>query len=404
MNIKKLLYILFICIMFIASCNNKINDPTQNTGGNDSGNNDSGNDNENNDNNGQIEPTVININLGEKIDDATLTEKFNNSKNQYNKYQLTIVGDVTAEDLKTLNKFLIIKYGNSEYTLPLILDFKKANFENNTISDFGDYSYGSYLEKITFPDTLRTIGKNVLESVPNLKELNLPDSLVSIGDSSFADIEQLERLIIPDSVMSIGNEVFVRSYLMKELKLPKSLRTIGQASISLNYNPEFITLDEINLPNLTYVGNGSLGGMKTKKLVLPETLIYVGSSAFNVITSEMIKKELRIPKSLKRIEERSFYGTDVIYLYDTIEHIDMSYSTKAVVYYGTDPNKTVTGEGLEPSINSYGYYSMELYLPNVKEGDPNADPVLWETFLLDKSRGYKFPPQNIHFGTEPAQN
>lgn len=395
MNIKKLLYILFICIMFIASCNNKINDPTQNTGGNDSGNNDSGNDNENNDNNGQIEPTVININLGEKIDDATLTEKFANSKNQYNKYQLSIVGDVTAEDLKTLNKFLESKYFKGEYTLPLILDFKKANFENNTINDFGE-SFGIYLEKITFPDTLRTIGKNVFKDVENLKELNLPDSLISIGDLSFSDIEKLERLIIPDSVMSIGNDVFVRSYLMKELKLPKSLRTIGQASISLNYNPEFITLDEINLPNLTYVGDGSLGGMKIKKVVLPETLIYVGSSAFNVITSEMIKKELRIPKSLKRIEEYSFYGTDVIYLYDTIEHIDMTYySTKAVVYYGTDPNKTVTGSGID---------SAELYLPNVKEGDPNADPLLWETFLLDKSRGNKFLPQNIHFGTEPAQN
>ena len=113
----------------------------------------------------------------------------------------------------------------------------------------------------------------------------------------------------------------------------------------------------------------------------------------------MIKNELRIPKSLKRIEEYSFYGTDVIYLYDTIEHIDMTYSTKAVVYYGTNPNKTVTGSGI------YAYdFSVALYLPNVKVGDPNADPVLWETFLLDKSRGYKFLPQNIHFGTEPAQN
>ena len=388
--------------MFIASCNNKINDPTQNTGGNDSGNNDSGNDNENNDNNGQIEPTVININLGEKIDDATLTEKFNNSKNQYNKYQLTIVGDVTAEDLKTLNIFLFNKYYKGEYTLPLILDFKKANFENNTISEFGSSSgigYGSYLEKITFPDTLRTIGKNVLESVPNLKELNLPDSLISIGDLSFSDIEQLERLIIPDSVMSIGNVVFGRSYLIKELKLPKSLRTIGWSSIILSDNSKLITLDEINLPNLTYVDASGLSGIKTKKLVLPETLIYVGPRALDISTSEMIKNELRIPKSLKRIEEYSFYGTDVIYLYDTIEHIDMTYSTKAVVYYGTNPNKTVTGSGI------YAYdFSVALYLPNVKVGDPNADPVLWETFLLDKSRGYKFLPQNIHFGTEPAQN
>ena len=75
--------------------------------------------------------------MNEKIDDATLTEKFANSKNQYNKYQLTIVGDVTAEDLKTLNLFLGSKYAKGEYTLPLILDFKKANFENNTISEFG---------------------------------------------------------------------------------------------------------------------------------------------------------------------------------------------------------------------------------------------------------------------------
>ena len=398
MNIKKLLYILFICIMFIASCNNKINDPTQNTGGNDSGNNDSGNDNENNDNNGQIEPTVININLGEKIDDATLTEKFNNSKNQYNKYQLTIVGDVTAEDLKTLDIFLFNKYYKGEYTLPLILDFKKANFENNTISEFGSSSgigYESYLEKITFPDTLRTIGKNVLESVPNLKELNLPDSLISIGDLSFSDIASLERLIIPDSVMSIGNVVFTRTYFIKELKLPKSLRTIGWESISLSYNATAV-LDEINLPNLTYVDASGLSGIKTKKLVLPETLIYVGPGAFNVSTSDT---ELRIPKSLKRIEELSFYYHKTLYLYDTIEYINMSSKgTETVVYYGTEP-KTISGSGLWMSGGI-----ARLYLPNVKEGDPNADPVLWETFLLDKSRGDKFLPQNIHFGTEPAQN
>lgn len=400
MNIKKLLSILFICIMSvvsITSCNNKVNDPTQNTGGSDSGNN--GNDDGNNDgnnNNGQIEPTVININLNEKIDDATLTEKFNNSKNQYNKYQLSIVGDVTAEDLKTLNKFLLSKYGKGEYTLPLILDFKKANFENNTINDFGE-GFGIYLEKITFPDTLRTIGKNVFGAVQKLKELTFPDSLISIGDLSFSDIASLERLIIPDSVMSIGNVVFTRTYFIKELKLPKSLRTIGWESISLSYNATAV-LDEINLPNLTYVDASGLSGIKTKKLVLPETLIYVGPRALDISTSEMIKNELRIPKSLKRIEERSFYGTDVIYLYDTIEHID-SHSTKAVVYYGTDPNKTVTGSGI------YAYdYSVALYLPNVKEGDPNADPALWETFLLDKSRGYKFLPQNIHLGKEPAQN
>ncbi|WP_304332742.1 leucine-rich repeat domain-containing protein [Brachyspira innocens] len=396
MNIKKLLYILFICIMFIASCNNKINDPTQNTGGNDSGNNDSGNDNENNDNNGQIEPTVININLGEKIDDATLTEKFNNSKNQYNKYQLTIVGDVTAEDLKTLHIFLYNKYLKGEYTLPLILDFKKANFENNTISDFGDYSYGSYLEKITFPDTLRTIGKNVLPSVQKLKELNLPDSLISIGDLSFSDIASLERLIIPDSVMSIGNDVFVRSYLMKELKLPKSLRTIGRSSISLSSSSQFVALDEINLPNLTYVDSGSFLNVRTKKLVLPETLIYVGSMAFNVSTSDT---ELRIPKSLKRIEELSFYYHKTLYLYDTIEYINMSSKgTETVVYYGTEP-KTISGSGLWMSGGI-----ARLYLPNVKEGDPNADPALWETFLLDKNSIYKFYPQYIYFGTEPAQN
>ena len=396
MNIKKLLSIFFICIMFIASCNNKINDPTQNTGGNDSGNNDSGNDNGNN-NNGQIEPTVININLGEKIDDATLTEKFNNSKNQYNKYQLTIVGDVTAEDLKTLDIFLFNKYYKGEYTLPLILDFKKANFENNTISEFGSSSgigYESYLEKITFPDTLRTIGKNVLESVPNLKELNLPDSLISIGDLSFTNIEQLEKLIIPDSVMSIGNSVFSKSDLIKELKLPKSLRTVGFGSFIFNATYMSV-LDEINLPNLTYIGSGSFLNIRTKKVILPETLIFVDYNAFNVSTSDT---ELRIPKSLKRIEEQSFYYHKTLYLYDTIEYINMSKGTETVVYYGTEP-KTILGSGLW----MYGGIAR-LYLPNVKEGDPNADPVLWETFLLDKNSIYKFYPQYIYFGTEPAQN
>lgn len=143
--------------------------------------------------------------------------------------------------------------------------------------------------------------------MPNLKELTFPDSLISIGDSSFSDIEQLERLIIPDSVMSIGDLVFARSYLMKELKLPKSLRTIGLGSIYLSSYSQFVTLDEINLPNLTYVGSSAFSSIKTKKLVLPETLIYVGSSAFNIYSiSEIIKNELRIPKSLKRIEERSF--------------------------------------------------------------------------------------------------
>ncbi|MBE6042232.1 MAG: leucine-rich repeat domain-containing protein, partial [Clostridiales bacterium] len=65
------------------------------------------------------------------------------------------------------------------------------------------------LEHISFPDSLRSIGKSAFQSCTSLKEAVLPESVVSIGENAFRACRELRTIWIGSEVTDIGNCSFV---------------------------------------------------------------------------------------------------------------------------------------------------------------------------------------------------
>ncbi len=70
------------------------------------------------------------------------------------------------------------------------------------------FYYCSALTKISFPDTLTTIGVNAFEGCTGLTEIVIPESTTTIESYAFYYCTGLKAVTIPKSVAKIGDEVF----------------------------------------------------------------------------------------------------------------------------------------------------------------------------------------------------
>lgn len=66
----------------------------------------------------------------------------------------------------------------------------------------------SYIQAITIPDTVTSIGENAFKDCISLTPITIPDSVTSIGASAFEGCTDLTSVTIPDSVTSIGDSAF----------------------------------------------------------------------------------------------------------------------------------------------------------------------------------------------------
>lgn len=89
----------------------------------------------------------------------------------------------------------------------------------------GPRAFHTKLENVTFPSSLRTIGKEAF-SYTNLKELVLPEGLVNIEEDAFSHCYELKTVSLPDSLTELGNGVFGYCSILTEVHLPANLKII----------------------------------------------------------------------------------------------------------------------------------------------------------------------------------
>ena len=196
--------------------------------------------------------------------------------------------------------------------------------------------------KLRLPEGLTSIGDRAFYECSGFSELKLPESLVSIGNCAFADCGGFRgSLYLPESLVDIGNNAFSNCYgFSGKITLPTSLRSIGSdifsgciglvfpSNITENTNFNFCSLDEtksisgdihhiekwvvsgelrlpkslIKIDDYAFAGRSELTG----ELRLPEQLVQIGQWAFSRCSG--LSGELRLPKSLTTIEEGAFSG------------------------------------------------------------------------------------------------
>lgn len=134
---------------------------------------------------------------------------------------------------------------------------------------FGGERFGENLESITFPSTLKKIGKWAFEGCKNLKSVQLNDGLQEIGNHAFGGCFNLENILFPDSVLEVGKVAFISCVKIKTIKLPKNLKTISNYLFS-----HCISLQSVTIPeNVISIGKAPFSGCnELKEIVIPKSV------------------------------------------------------------------------------------------------------------------------------------
>lgn len=212
------------------------------------------------------------------------------------------------------------------------------------VTKLPDYCfYGTAIEEIELPSTIKTIGSNAFQSCSKLARVVLPEGLTSIPNYLFSSCKALTSVTIPETVTTIGNSAFENCNAL-ELTLPSGITSIGSSAFK-----SCLKLTEFTVPS--------------SMTVLPASLFY-GCS--NLVTVRISDKTTQIKGSVFRdcVKLANVVyadGQTGINLPPTLTLLD-SYS-----FYGC---KAVTTVELPKSIVTLGSYAFQnsglktLILPN----------------------------------------
>ena len=145
----------------------------------------------------------------------------------------------------------------------------------------------------------KVLGNSTFENCYNLERLSLPDSLRSIGDRAFYNCRGLTELTIPASVTSIGADAFTGCTNLKTLNLNGPLAASGTFR-------DFDGLTQVNFgDSASHVGTSMFENCDgLTEIALPETLKSVGENGFRNCDS---LTEVTIPAATESLGAYAFF-------------------------------------------------------------------------------------------------
>lgn len=94
-------------------------------------------------------------------------------------------------------------------------------------TSIGSYAFQSsstnYIESVSLPDTLRTIGAYAFFLCKSLTEINIPSSVTNIYYFAFDGCSALEKLTLSEGVKAIGGNAFSGCIKLSEITIPSTV-------------------------------------------------------------------------------------------------------------------------------------------------------------------------------------
>lgn len=169
------------------------------------------------------------------------------------------------------------------------------------------------LENITFNKGLERIEEGAFRSCESLKQIEFPEGLKDIGDETLEGCEELEAVKLPESLERLGKSVFYGDRELKYLNIPRnvccmSAETFLQSSFEKidvdSGNPWFCEKDGIiyskDMSRLICCINTGLDAT-----VIPDTVKIVGEYAF---AAQKKLREVHFTGQLHKLGNNAFFN------------------------------------------------------------------------------------------------
>ena len=156
------------------------------------------------------------------------------------------------------------------------------------------------------------------EIPPDITHLQVKDGTVRVLPRKFAGLEELTHVNLPNSLTSFSNGMFLRCKKLMSVEIPSSVKSIGSYCFYLS------GISTINIPdNVQEIGEDAFERCSDlSEIAFPENNEMTTISPF-VCNMCLSLKKVHIPSNIRRIETNAFFGArlEKLVLPDSVEYI-----------------------------------------------------------------------------------
>ena len=253
------------------------------------------------------------------------------------KYEYTIN---TEDDTATITKFLgpVDSEGNVDFTNHGPYDINiPSELDHHSVTGLGDYSFATeenasplydihhhYIQSVTIPESVTSIGQSAFESCFSLYSLIIKDAATSIGESAFNGCSHLTTLSLGKNITTIGDYAFQGCSYLTNVTIPQSVTSIGRQAFYLTDLNTLTIKGPIksmgyaafagctNLTSLSLydgiqtIGEGAfINSTSLEAVTIPQSVTSIGASAFANCSN---LRTITIPEKVTTIESDTFTG------------------------------------------------------------------------------------------------
>ncbi|MDE6676991.1 MAG: leucine-rich repeat domain-containing protein [Clostridia bacterium] len=174
-------------------------------------------------------------------------------------------------------------------------------YKNKPVAEIGSFHF-QYLESVTIPDSVKTIGKGAFDGCGNLKNVSIGSGVTTIGTSAFQGCTSLESITIPDNVTTIEELAFNQCDNLKNITFGKGIKTINSYTFFYCENLKNIVLPD----TVEVIGDNAFTSCGLENITIGNGLTTIGEYAFR----HCKLKTIVLPSSLSSIGDRAFLECD----------------------------------------------------------------------------------------------
>lgn len=196
------------------------------------------------------------------------------------------------------NAAVLDKYEGKDETLEI--PEKVSGYRVETI---GSHAFVSAdVTEIIIPKTVKRIGKNAFALCSKLEKIDLPVGLGFIGEAAFKSCKSLTEIRLGGRLNGICKAAVLRDGVL----FSRDEKTLLAYPASRTVDGELVT--EYTVPEgVEEIGYGAFTSAKLEKIVLPESLLRIGTAAF----TNCVKLEMPVlPAKLETLEAHAFGADD----------------------------------------------------------------------------------------------